>query len=150
MGHFWIAFDLYFKVSPDAQPFTWKPVFIHAQMKINFHVHRRVPGLTLKKRPKVIRKWTIFVKHEQIVSCKKSFIHNFENSDSGCGLNQVSLSIHPTLQQLESGMWIKYSTVLSIKWHPMYLSSRLDLLSLENELISSLLRKTKTNRQNIQ
>ena len=35
----------------------WKLVFIHVQMKTNFHMKGWTPGLALKKRPKVIRKW---------------------------------------------------------------------------------------------
>ena len=41
--------------------FIWKLVFIHMQMKTNFHMKRWAPGLALKKRPKVIRKWPIAI-----------------------------------------------------------------------------------------
>ena len=57
IGHFRITFGFFFKASPSAHPFIRKLGFIHAQMKTNFHMNRYVPGLALKKRPKVIRKW---------------------------------------------------------------------------------------------
>ena len=59
IDHFRITFGLFFKASLGANPFIWKLVFIHMQMKTNFHMKRWAPGLALKKRPKVIRKWPI-------------------------------------------------------------------------------------------
>ena len=59
IGHFRITFGLFFKASPGAHPFIWKLVFIHMQMRTNFHMKRWAPGLALKTRPKVIRKWPI-------------------------------------------------------------------------------------------
>ena len=59
IGHFWITFDLFFKASVGAHPFLWKLVFIHMQMKTNFHMKRWAPRLALKKRQKVIQKWPI-------------------------------------------------------------------------------------------
>ena len=59
IDHFRITFGLFFKASLGAHPFIWKLVFIHMQMKTNFHMKRWAPGLALKKRPKVIRKWPI-------------------------------------------------------------------------------------------
>ena len=59
IGHFRITFGLFFKASLGAHPFIWKLVLIHMQMKTNFHMKRWAPGLALKKRPKVIRKWPI-------------------------------------------------------------------------------------------
>ena len=59
IGHFRITLGLFFKASPGAHPFIWKLVLIHMQMKTNFHMKRWAPGLALKKRPKVIRKWPI-------------------------------------------------------------------------------------------
>ena len=59
IDHFRITFGLFFKATLGAHPFIWKLVFIHMQMKTNFHMKRWAPGLALKKRPKVIRKWSI-------------------------------------------------------------------------------------------
>ena len=59
IDHFRITFGLFFKASLGAHPFIWKLVLIHMQMKTNFHMKRWAPGLALKKRPKVIRKWPI-------------------------------------------------------------------------------------------
>ena len=59
IGHFRITFGLFFKASLDAHLFIWKLVFICMWMKANFHMKRWAPGLALKKRPKVIRKWPI-------------------------------------------------------------------------------------------
>ena len=59
IDHFRTTFGLFFKASLGAHPFIWKLVFIHMQMKTNFHMKRWAPGLALKKRPKVIRKWPI-------------------------------------------------------------------------------------------
>ena len=56
---FRITFGLFFKASPGAHPFIWKLVVIHMQMKTSFYMKRWAPGLALKKRPKVIRKWPI-------------------------------------------------------------------------------------------
>ena len=62
IDHFRITFGLFFKASLGAHPFIWKLVFIHMQIEIiNFHMKRWVPGLALKKRPKVIWKWSIKV-----------------------------------------------------------------------------------------
>ena len=61
IGHFRLTFGLFFKASPGAHPFIWKLVFIHMQMKTNFHMKRWAPGLALKKGPKVIRKWPILI-----------------------------------------------------------------------------------------
>ena len=58
VDHFWIT-GLFFKASPGAHPFIWKLILIHKQMKTNFHMKGWAPGLALKKRPKVIRKWPI-------------------------------------------------------------------------------------------
>ena len=59
IGHFRITVSLFFKASPGAHPFIWKLVFIHMQMKTNFRMKRWAPGLALKKRPEIIRKWPI-------------------------------------------------------------------------------------------
>ena len=59
IDHFRITFGLFFKASLGAHPFICKLVLIHMQMKTNFHMKRWAPGLALKKRPKVIRKWPI-------------------------------------------------------------------------------------------
>ena len=59
IGHFRITFGLFFKASPGAHPFIWKLVFICVWMKTIFHMKGWAPGLSLKKRPKVIRKWPI-------------------------------------------------------------------------------------------
>ena len=63
IGHFRITFDLFFKASLGAHLFIWKLVFICMWIKANFHMKRWAPGLALKKRPKVIRKWPIAGKH---------------------------------------------------------------------------------------
>ena len=53
-------------------PFVWKLVFIHMQMKGNVHMKGWAPGLALKKRRKVIRKWPIGVALEYFqVSCSQ-------------------------------------------------------------------------------
>ena len=59
IDHFRITFGLFFKASLGAHPSIWKLVLIHMQMKTNFDMKRWAPGLALKKRPKVIRKWPI-------------------------------------------------------------------------------------------
>ena len=59
IDHFRITFGLFFKASPGAHLFIWKLVSIHMQMKTNFHMKGWAPRLALKKRPKVIRKWSI-------------------------------------------------------------------------------------------
>ena len=59
IGHFRITFGLFFKASPGAHLFIGKLVFICMWMKTNFHMKGWAPGLALKKRPKVIRKWPI-------------------------------------------------------------------------------------------
>ena len=58
IGHFRITVPLafFFKASLDAHLFIWKLVFICMWMKANFHMKRWAPELSLKKRPKVIRK----------------------------------------------------------------------------------------------
>ena len=62
IGHFRITSGLFFKASPGAHLFIWKLVFIHMQMKTNFHMKGWAPGLALKKkRPRVIRKWLISI-----------------------------------------------------------------------------------------
>ena len=70
IGHFWISFGLSFKASPGAHLFTWKLVFICMWMKTNFHVKGWAPRLALKKRPKVIRKWSIEVSFIMAVICR--------------------------------------------------------------------------------
>ena len=67
IGHFRITFGLFFKASPGAHPFIWKLVFIHLQMKTNFHMKSWAPGLALKKKPRVIRKWPIAERKNQTV-----------------------------------------------------------------------------------
>ena len=59
IGRFRITFCLFFKASLGADLFIWKLVFICIWMNANFHMKRWAPGLALKKRPKVIRKWPI-------------------------------------------------------------------------------------------
>ena len=59
IGHFGIIFGLFFKASLGAHLFIWKLIFIWMWMKANFHMKRWAPGLALKKRPNVIRKWPI-------------------------------------------------------------------------------------------
>ena len=59
IGHLRITFGLLLKASLGAHPFIWKLVFIHMQMKTNFHMKEWAPGLALRKRPKVMRKWSI-------------------------------------------------------------------------------------------
>ena len=59
VGHFWITFGFFLKASPGVCLFIWKWVFIWMWMKTNFHMKGWVPGLALKKRPKVIWKWPI-------------------------------------------------------------------------------------------
>ena len=59
IGHFLIIFGFFFKASPGAHTFIWKLVFTHMQLKTNFHMKEWAPGLALKKRPLVIRKWPI-------------------------------------------------------------------------------------------
>ena len=54
IDHFRISFGLFFKASLSAHPFIWKLVFIHMQIKTNFHMKKWAPGLPLKKRSKVI------------------------------------------------------------------------------------------------
>ena len=61
IDHFRITFGLFFKASLGAHPFIWKLVFICIWMETNFHMKRWALGLALKKRPKVIRKWSIQV-----------------------------------------------------------------------------------------
>ena len=56
IGHFPITLGLFFKASPGAHPVIWKLVFIHMQMKTNFHTKEWAPGLGLKKMPKLIWK----------------------------------------------------------------------------------------------
>ena len=59
IGHFRITFGHFFKASPGAHLLIWKLVFICMWMETNFHMKGWAPGLALKKRPKVIRKWPI-------------------------------------------------------------------------------------------
>ena len=59
IGRFRIILGLFFKVSPGAHFFIWKLVFICMWIKTNFHMKGWAPGLALKKRPRVIRKWPI-------------------------------------------------------------------------------------------
>ena len=61
IGHFRITFGLFFKASPGAHLFIWKLVCICMWIKTNFHMKGWAPRLALKKRPKVIRKWSIVV-----------------------------------------------------------------------------------------
>ena len=55
------SFGIFEKQAPGAHPFIWKLVFIHMQMKINFHMKGWAPGLAMKKRLTVIRKWPILM-----------------------------------------------------------------------------------------
>ena len=57
IGHFRITSGLLFKASPGAHCFMWKLVFICMWMIADFHMKGWAPGLALKKRPMVIRKW---------------------------------------------------------------------------------------------
>ena len=66
IGHLRITVSLFFKASRCAHSFIWKLVFICTWMKTNFHMKGWAPGLALKKRPKVIRKWPI----ERILSAQ--------------------------------------------------------------------------------
>ena len=59
IGQSRIPFGLIFIASPGAHLFILRFVFICMWMKTNFHAEGRAPGLALKKRPKVIRKWPI-------------------------------------------------------------------------------------------
>ena len=68
IGHFRITFGLFLKASLGAHLFIWKLVFIHMQMKTHFHKKGWAPGLALKKRPKVIRKWPICLTDNGICS----------------------------------------------------------------------------------
>ena len=72
IGHFRITFGLFFKASLDAHLFIWKLVFICMWMKANFHMKRWAPGLALKKRPKVIRKWPIVIGKSKSLRCFKA------------------------------------------------------------------------------
>ena len=54
-----ITLGLFFKASPATHLFIWKLVFICMWIKTNFHMKGWAPRLALKKRPKVIRKWSI-------------------------------------------------------------------------------------------
>ena len=57
---FRITFALFLKASLGAHPFISKLVFICMWMKTNFHPYESwAPGLALKKRPKLTRKWPI-------------------------------------------------------------------------------------------
>ena len=60
IGHFGITFGLFFKASNGAYPFIWKLAFICMWIKLNFHMKGWAPGLALKMRPKVVRKWPIY------------------------------------------------------------------------------------------
>ena len=61
IGHFRITSGLFFKASPGAHLLIWKLVFICMWKKTNFHMKGWAPGLPLKKRPRVIRKWLISI-----------------------------------------------------------------------------------------
>ena len=61
IGHFRITFYLFFNASRGAHLFIWKLAFLHMQIKTNFHMKRWAPRLSLKQRPKVIRKWPIVI-----------------------------------------------------------------------------------------
>ena len=63
------GFGTFEKRAPGAHRFAWKLVFICMWMKINFHMKRSAPGLALKKRPKVIRKWPIVLVFAHMISC---------------------------------------------------------------------------------
>ena len=63
IGHFRIISGLFFKASPGAHLFIWKLVFICMWMKTNFHMKGWAPGLALKKRLTVIRKWPIWIRY---------------------------------------------------------------------------------------
>ena len=65
IDNFHITFGLFSKALPGAHPFIWKLVFICMWMKTNFHM-KWAPGLALKKRPKVIRKWPIEVEKNKV------------------------------------------------------------------------------------
>ena len=88
IGHFRITVSLFFKASPGAHPFIWKLVFIHMQMKTNFHMKRWAPGLALKKRPEIIRKWPFFLTavpenlrlYERVVCTFMWYVFNFRQS----------------------------------------------------------------------
>ena len=61
LGHLWITLGLFFNASPAAHLFIWKLVFIWMRIKTNFRMKGWAPGLVLKKRQKVIRKWPVYI-----------------------------------------------------------------------------------------
>ena len=107
IDHFRITFGLFFKASLGAHRFIWKLVFIHMQMKTNFHMKRWAPGIALKKRPKVIRKWpiehSIWDESLLLSNCARSLEYSSSSTVAGlsyhiCGKLEVAFKASPSSQ----------------------------------------------------
>ena len=125
IGHFRIILGLFFKASPGAHPFIWKLVFIHMQMKTNFHMKRWAPGLALKKRPKVIRKWPITT-HNLLFS-SFSYKQPFQKENE-LGTSSVAMFSHYTAVKIKHKCF-QFFFLQVMQMQPVSFSLKLWLIS---------------------
>jgi len=59
IGHFRVHLSLHFKARLSAKSLLWKSVFIHIEIRTNYHNQNFALRLALKGRPRGTRKWPI-------------------------------------------------------------------------------------------
>ena len=59
IGHFWVHLGLHFKARLSAKSLLWKSVFIHIEIRTNYHNKSFALRLALKERLRGTRKWPI-------------------------------------------------------------------------------------------
>ena len=59
IGHFRFHLSLHFKARLGAKSLLWKSVFIHIEIRTNYHNKNFALRLALKERPRGTRKWPI-------------------------------------------------------------------------------------------
>ena len=72
IGHFWVALGLSFKTSLSAKSLLWKSVFIHIEIRTNYHNKNFALRLALKERLRGTRKWPIVVWWKWLKGCSGS------------------------------------------------------------------------------
>ena len=71
LGHFWVQLSLHFKVRVSAKSLLWKSVFIHIEIRSNYHNKNFALRLALKERPEGNSEMAYLfdIKTRQILHC---------------------------------------------------------------------------------
>ena len=64
IGHFRVHLSLHFKARVSAKSLLWKSVFIHIEIRTNYHNKKFALRLALKERLRGTRKWPMGYAHK--------------------------------------------------------------------------------------